>query len=112
MNLFVALGLQCLLMNYEKVQKVLDALGHPEALTTSRSIVADFIPLDLRNRKSMPLGEFLKKHPHTTRRRKPGTVVVLGELSKKDEEFVAAASDKLGIKLSASDFIWEVAERL
>ena len=99
--------------HHDRVQKVLNALGHPEALVTRRSIIADFIPFDLRESEGIPLGEFIKRYPKThLKNRKTKDITVLKGLTKDGEEFVTSVSEKLGFEITASDYIMDVAKRL
>lgn len=70
------------------VNRVLEAIGKPEAFVTDKSVVEHFM-FEVRIDES-------------------GNEKVF----KKGKEFIDEVSDKLGVDVAESDYIWEVAERL
>jgi len=70
------------------INRVLEAIGKPEAFATDESTVEHFM-------FGVRINESGKE-----------------EVFKKGKEFIDEVSDKLGVDVAEGDYIWEVAERL
>ena len=71
------------------VQKVLEILGHPEALVSDLSIIGDF----------MGYSDYFKNN-------------ITINCDKQNKEQLQKISDQLGFEVKNDDYIWEVAKKL
>jgi hypothetical protein len=86
------------------VDRVLEALGHSEALVTDKSLVRDFLSMGGYPHQ-IQRGGLFSKEPWEER---PGNP----EIARENEEILRRASEKLGLPLEPSDLIITVAHKL